>query len=142
MHTTPRTDTDPVEGDLNVEQSFGRLARNFQAEQATGLNAVIQYEIEGERGGTWNAVIEHGTCAISPGPGSQPTLTLQVSAEDWLDIFRKKHSPYGLFLSGRMKVRGDIELAVKLRSLFPRSEGTAGPPPPGSGDAAEQRTNQ
>jgi len=79
---------------------------------------VIQYDIGGEGGGTWHAIIKEGTCAVNPGPGPTPSLTLSMSAQDWLDMASGKQSGQMLFMSGKLKLKGDMGLAMKLGSMF------------------------
>ena len=101
-----------------VSETFEAMASRFKADRAAGTNAVIQYDISGDGGGTWNAVIKDGACTVTPGPGTNPNLTLQVSAQDWLDMTSGKQNPQMLFMSGKLKLKGDMGLAMKLGSMF------------------------
>jgi putative sterol carrier protein len=101
-----------------VKETFDSMAGRFKADRAAGTNAVIQYDISGDGGGTWNAVIKDGTCAVAEGPGTNPALTLQMSAQDWLDMTSGKQSGQMLFMSGKLKLKGDMGLAMKLGSMF------------------------
>ena len=101
-----------------VKESFDAMPSRFRADKATGTSAVIQYDVSGEGGGTWNAVIKDGACAVSPGAAQNPNLTLQISAQDWLDMLSGKQSGQMLFMSGKLKVKGDMGLAMKLPSMF------------------------
>lgn len=101
-----------------VSETFQAMPGRFRGDKATGTNAVIQYDVSGEGGGTWNAVIKDGTCTVSQGPATNPNLTLQISAQDWLDMLSGKQSGQMLFMSGKLKVKGDMGLAMKLGSMF------------------------
>ena len=101
-----------------VQETFDAMPGRFRADKATGTNATIQYDISGEGGGTWNAVIKDGTCTVGSGPAASPNLTLQTTAQDWLDMLSGKQSGQMLFMSGKLKVKGDMGLAMKLGSLF------------------------
>ena len=101
-----------------VKETFDAMAGRFKADRAAGTNAVVQYDISGDGGGTWNAVIKDGTCAVAEGPGTNPALTLQMSAQDWLDMTSGKQSGQMLFMSGKLKLKGDMGLAMKLGSMF------------------------
>ena len=101
-----------------VKESFDAMPSRFRSDKATGTSAVIQYDVSGEGGGTWNAVIKDGQCTVSPGAGTNPNLTLQISAQDWLDMLSGKQSGQMLFMSGKLKVKGDMGLAMKLGSMF------------------------
>jgi putative sterol carrier protein len=101
-----------------VKETFDAMENRFDAGKAGGTNATIQYDVTGEGGGTWHAVIRDGTCKVSEGPATNPTLTLQISAQDWLDMASGKQSGQMLFMSGKLKLKGDMGLAMKLPSLF------------------------
>ena len=101
-----------------VKETFEAMPTRFRADKAAGTNAVVQYEISGEGGGTWHAIIKDGACAVNDGPGTNPNLTLQMASQDWLDMLSGKQSGQMLFMSGKLKVKGDMGLAMKLGSMF------------------------
>ena len=101
-----------------VSETFDAMASRFKADRAAGTNAVIQYDIGGEGGGTWHAVVKDGACTVAPGPGTNPSLTLQMAAQDWLDMTSGKANGQMLFMSGKLKLKGDMGLAMKLGSMF------------------------
>ncbi|OGL12713.1 MAG: hypothetical protein A3F92_06355 [Candidatus Rokubacteria bacterium RIFCSPLOWO2_12_FULL_71_22] len=101
-----------------VKETFEAMAGRFRADKAAGTSATIQYDVSGDGGGTWHAVIKDGTCTVSAGAGTNPNLTLQVSVQDWLDMVGGKQSGQMLFMSGKLKIKGDMGLAMKLGSLF------------------------
>ena len=101
-----------------VKETFDAMAGRFKGDRPAGTNAVIQYDISGEGGGTWHAVIKDGTCAVAEGLGTNPALTLSMSSQDWLDMTSGKQSGQMLFMSGKLKLKGDMGLAMKLGSMF------------------------
>jgi len=101
-----------------VKETFDAMASKFQPSKAAGINATIQYDIAGDQAGTWHAVIEDGACAVNAGPGANPNLTLTMSSQDWLDMVGGKLSGQMAFMSGKLKLKGDMGLAMKVGSLF------------------------
>ena len=101
-----------------VKETFDAMASRFQPSKATGMNATIQYDITGDQGGTWNAVIKDGTCAVAEGPAATPNLTLSMSSQDWLDMIGGKLNGQMAFMSGKLKLKGDMGLAMKIGSIF------------------------
>ena len=101
-----------------VQETFEAMPTRFRADKAAGTSAVIQYDVSGAGGGTWHAVIKDGTCAVRTGPATGANLTLQIAAQDWLDMLGGKQSGQMLFMSGKLKVKGDMGLAMKLGSMF------------------------
>jgi putative sterol carrier protein len=101
-----------------VRETFEAMPSRFRADKAAGTNATIQYDISGEGGGTWNAVIKDGACTVNQGAAASPNLTLSIAAQDWIDMLSGKQSGQMLFMSGKLKVKGDMGLAMKLGSMF------------------------
>ena len=101
-----------------VKETFDAMAGKFRADKAAGVNATIQYDITGDQGGTWNAVIKDGTCTVNPGAAAAPSLTLSMSSQDWLDMVGGKLSGQMAFMSGKLKLKGDMGLAMKIGGLF------------------------
>lgn len=101
-----------------VKETFDLMSSKFKAANAAGVNKTIQYEISGEGGGTWHAVIKDGTCSVSSGPASAADLTVTMASPDWLDMIGGKLNGQMAFMSGKLKLKGDMGLAMKLGSLF------------------------
>jgi putative sterol carrier protein len=101
-----------------VKEYFDRMADNFNSENAAGMTATYQFDMTGEGGGKWFAKIENGVLTPGEGEAESPNCTITVSAGDWLDILAGKLEPQMAFMSGKLKVAGDMSLAMKLNSLF------------------------
>lgn len=101
-----------------VKETFDLMPSRFKAEKAAGVNAVIQYDISGEGGGSWYAMIKDGTCSVSSGTAASPNLTLTMSGQDWLDMLAGKLSSQMAFMSGKLKLKGDMGLAMKIPTMF------------------------
>jgi putative sterol carrier protein len=101
-----------------VKETFEAMPTKFRADKAAGTSATIQYDVSGDGGGTWHAVIKDGACAVKDGAAPSPNLTVQIGAQDWLDMISGKQSGQMLFMSGKLKVKGDMGLAMKLGSMF------------------------
>jgi putative sterol carrier protein len=101
-----------------VNETFQEMPKRFRADKAAGVNATIQYDITGDQGGTWHAVIKDGACAVNPGAAPSPNLTLTMSSQDWLDMTTGKLSGQMAFMSGKLKLKGDMGLAMKIGGLF------------------------
>ena len=101
-----------------VKDTFDAMAGRFQPSKAAGVNATIQYDITGDQGGTWNAVIKDGACQVNSGAAASPNLTITMSSQDWLDMTGGKLSEQMAFMSGKLKLKGDMGLAMKIGSIF------------------------
>jgi putative sterol carrier protein len=102
----------------SIKEAFAGMPANFKSDKAAGMKAVYQWDITGEGGGKWYAEIADGKCAVSEGAHASPNITITVASKDWLDILNGKLDGQMAFMSGKLKVKGDMSLAMKLKTLF------------------------
>jgi len=102
----------------NVKDAIEAMPAKLRADRAAGAKAVIQCEVGGEGGGIWHGVIKDGTLSVKQGPAASPKVTLKMDSRDWLSLSSGTHSAQTLFRAGKMKIQGDMGLAVKLSLMF------------------------
>jgi putative sterol carrier protein len=90
----------------------------FVPEKAIGVDAVIQYRLTGEEGGDWNLTIKDGKCKVAQGIVQNPKMTLTAQGRDFRDIMLGKMDGMMAFMQGKLKITGDINLAMRLTSFF------------------------
>ena len=104
-----------------LDEIFGRMPTLFRADRAGSTNAVIHWNI-GDRpdGGvdTYELVIANGACTLSPEPANDPKLALTVGAVDFLKVVSGNANPVMLFMTGKLKAKGDLGLAANIANLF------------------------
>jgi putative sterol carrier protein len=103
----------------DVKEVFNRVPQTFNPNAAKNVNALFQFDITGQGGGNWNVLVKEGTCQVSEGKAAAPTVTLTMSAETWLAMVNKQINGMQAFMSGKLKVSGDIMLAQRIPDLFP-----------------------
>ncbi len=103
---------------VSVQEFFDGLAEQFKSEKAAGLNAVYQFVITGDGGGDWHADIADGACTVHVGEADAPNITIHCASDDWLQIVSGQLDSQMAFMTGKLKVKGDMGLAMRLRSLF------------------------
>jgi putative sterol carrier protein len=103
----------------DVREVFDNMPTSFNPEAAQGLDAAIQYDITGEGGGNWHLTIADGACQLHEGAHTSPTVTLTMTAATWLAIVNKETNGTAAYMSGQLKVDGDLMLAQRLEKLFP-----------------------
>jgi len=73
----------------NVKEVFEKVTEVFNTTAAQGLDAAFQFDITGDEGGIWNVIVKDGVCQVQEGTHDEPTVTLTMSAEDWLAMVNK-----------------------------------------------------
>jgi putative sterol carrier protein len=102
----------------SVQQVFDAMPAHFVPDQAPGMNAVVQFDLSGEGGGQWYATIANSALTVNPGQAPSPNLTLSTSAQNYLAIINGELKPMAAFMQGKVKVKGDMGLVMKLQNLF------------------------
>lgn len=110
----------PARGQI-LDAIFARMPTLFRPDRAGKTNAVIHWSI-GDRpdGGsdTYELVIEDGTCTLSESPQREPKLALSLGAVDFLKVVSGNANPVMMFMTGKLKAKGDLGLAANISNLF------------------------
>lgn len=104
------------------EEVFSRMASHLNKERSAGLHAVIHWRFTGGSGpgdyDRFETVIEKGRCESGDEPTDDARVTVTISPTDFLRAVTGVVSLPMLFLSGKVKVKGDIAFAATLISYF------------------------
>jgi putative sterol carrier protein len=103
-----------------VKEIFSQMPQNFNADAAKGMNSVIQFNLTGDGGGNYHIVIKDGGCTVGEGSHASPNMTMTIAAQDYVDMISGKLNGQMAFMSGKLKIAGDMGLAMKMQSLFKR----------------------
>jgi putative sterol carrier protein len=101
------------------EDSLKEMYKSFKPEVAGGLSATYIFDISGSGGGKWTLDISNGKCELKSGAVGTPSVTISISDQDWLAIQKGKLNSQMAFMMGKLRVAGDMGLAMKLQSMFP-----------------------
>jgi putative sterol carrier protein len=103
---------------LTVEQLMERMPGAFIPEKAQGVDAVIQFKFTGAEPGDWVAAIKDGKVDVSRGIAASPRMTLTADSSDYVKIFTGELDGMQAFMQGKIKLAGDLNLAMKLMQMF------------------------
>jgi putative sterol carrier protein len=104
---------------LTIVELMSKMPGAFLPEKAAGVDAVIHFKFTGEEAGEWNATIQNGKCEVAQGiPRRQPTMMLTAESSDYVKIFTGELDGMQAFMQGKIKLGGDLNLAMKLMQMF------------------------
>jgi putative sterol carrier protein len=103
-----------------VKEIFSQMSQNLNPDAAKGMNSVIQFNLSGDGGGNYHVIIKDGTCSVAEGTHASPNMTMTIAAQDYVDMISGKLNGQMAFMSGKLKIAGDMGLAMKMQSLFKR----------------------
>jgi len=90
----------------------------FQSARAGNVNAVVQFNLTGDGGGTWTVKIAEGKCEVAEGAAQAPNATVTAAAADYLALTRGELNPMSAFMSGKLKITGDMSLMMSFQNWF------------------------
>lgn len=80
--------------------------------------ALYQFRITGEGGGDFFVDIREGQGQVQEGLAEEPNVTVTMEKEDFLAMVAGKMNATAAFFSGKIKIKGDMSLAMKLQSFL------------------------
>ena len=102
----------------SIQEVMDFAVKSFQPEKAAGIDAVIQFNISGEQGGDYFVTIRDKQLNMEPGVATKPRLTLGANAQDIVNMFNGRMNPMQAYMQGKVQVRGDMGLAMRLADIF------------------------
>lgn len=103
--------------DMSVKGFFESLAGRLNQDPAklAGMSCVYQFKI-GEN--AFNVAMKDGKAAVGSGEAASPNCTVTMAEGDFLDMLSGKLNGQMAFMTGKLKVAGDMGLALKLGSFI------------------------
>jgi putative sterol carrier protein len=82
------------------------------------INAIYQFNISGPSGGTWAVDCTKPGGEVKAGAADGAKCTVNCADSDFLNIVNGKLNPQMAFMSGKLKIQGDMGLAMKLTQIL------------------------
>ena len=102
----------------SVSDVFERMAGTFRSDKAKGVDVVFQFQIQGEGGGAWHAVIHDQKCEVSQGSHAAPTTTITMKADDFISLMEGRLNAMAAYTGGKLKIGGDLMKSQLIEKLF------------------------
>ncbi len=99
----------------SVKEFFENLPSQADASKTAGMNNSYVFDIEGA--GQWTVRVDDGKVSVSEGAGDADA-TIQASQETFEKIVAGEQNPTTAYMTGKLKIKGDMGAALKLQKLF------------------------
>jgi putative sterol carrier protein len=103
-----------------IGEVFRRMEQHFKPSTA-GVDAVIHWKITGRADGGldhYEVVLRDGTCTTSKDPTHEPRVTLTLDGVDFMRLVTGNAAGPMLFMSGKLKIEGDLMFSAQIQSMF------------------------
>ena len=100
-------------------QAFEAMIEKFNPAAADGVDAVFQWEVVGDGGGVWHIKVADGACELVEGRHESPSVAQTCDPTLFLAMVNLEVDGMQAFMSGQLKVTGDLMLAQKIPEIFP-----------------------
>jgi predicted lipid carrier protein YhbT len=117
-----RTERDSTEQQCQVrfrpvaaKDFFDSLESRADASKLAGMNNSYLFDIEGE--GQWVVTVADGKLEVTDG-GGEADATITTSGETFDKIVAGEQNPTTAYMTGKLKIKGDMGAAMKLQKLF------------------------
>ena len=104
-----------------LDEVFNRMPTLFRADKAGNTSAVIHWILTGGPGGssdTYETVIENGACTVTNQATRDPKLAMTMEPVTFLKVVSGDGNPMMMFMTGKIKAKGDLALAAQVAKLF------------------------
>ena len=98
-----------------VKEFFETLEARADASKTAGMTNSYLFDIEGA--GKWTVRVEEGKVSVAEGGGDADAV-ITTSDETFEKIISGDQNPTSAYMTGKLKVKGDMGAAMKLQKLF------------------------
>jgi putative sterol carrier protein len=100
---------------MNTREFFEGLESRVDSSKTAGVNNSYLFDIEGA--GQWLVSVNDGAVSVTEGGGDADT-TISTSEDTMMAVVRGEQNPTTAYMTGKLKIKGDMGAAMKLQKLF------------------------
>ena len=100
---------------MSAREFFETLESRVDPSKTSGMNNSYLFDIDGA--GTWKVDVQDGSVNVSEG-GGDADVTISTSEETFEKMVSGEQNPTSAYMTGKLKVKGDMGAAMKLQKLF------------------------
>lgn len=116
----PSAEVPPTSGSP-IENTFDVIRGVVNEDVVKSTQGVYQFDLSGEHEGVWFLDLKSGAGSAGRGqPTSKADVVMTMNSSDFTKMFAGKLKPTLAFMSGKLRIKGDMTLAIKLEKLMAR----------------------
>jgi putative sterol carrier protein len=95
---------------------FESLESRVDETRTAGMTNTYVFDIEGA--GRWTVAVDDGKVSVTEGAAGNADCTITSSEQNFERIVAGELNPTSAYMTGKLKVKGDMGAAMKLQKLF------------------------
>jgi putative sterol carrier protein len=99
----------------SVQEFFASLPSRTDPSKTAGMTNSYVFDIEGA--GQWTVEVDDGTVTVADG-AADADVTISTSRETFEKMIAGEQNPTSAYMTGKLKIKGDMGAAMKLQKLF------------------------
>lgn len=104
-----------------IESTFDAIRGVITEDVVKSTQGIYQFDLSGEHAGVWFLDLKSGSGSTGQGqPPVKADVIMTMSSSDFSKMFGGKLKPTLAFMSGKLRIKGDMALALKLEKLMNR----------------------
>jgi putative sterol carrier protein len=100
---------------VTAKEFFDSLEGRADASRTAGMTNSYLFDIEGA--GKWTVSVDDGKVSVHEG-GEDADAVITTSEATFEKIVSGEQNPTSAYMTGKLKVKGDMGAAMKLQKLF------------------------
>ena len=100
---------------MDAREFFDTLPSRVDPARTAGVNKSYVFDIEGA--GVWKVDVTDAGIEVTEG-GGDADVTIRASEETFRAIADREQNPTTAYMTGKLKIEGDMGAAMKLQKLF------------------------
>jgi putative sterol carrier protein len=100
---------------VSAREFFESLESRVDQTKTAGMTNSYVFDIDGA--GTWTVAVDDGNVSVTEGPGDADA-TISASEETFQKIANGEQNATTAYMTGKLKIKGDMGAAMKLQKLF------------------------
>jgi len=102
-----------------IEATFNVIRGILSPDVVKSTQGVYKFVLSGDHAGTWYIDLKNDSGAAGPGePPVQADVVMTMDSADFSKMFAGKMKPTMAFMSGKLRIKGDMTMAIKMEKMM------------------------
>jgi putative sterol carrier protein len=101
-----------------VKSIMEGISKAFVPEAAAGVDAVFQFEVTGDQAAVYHLIVKNNMLTVKEGSFENPNVVMNMDTPDFIDLMTGQLDGMSAFMSGKLRIDGDIMLAQTFATFF------------------------